>query len=66
MDMDLLLAVEMEHRTRILAEAGIERERLWASLPQRTSPVDTLAMSLRGLADRIDGRRSVIISTRLA
>jgi hypothetical protein len=66
MDLDLLTAMEMEHQTRLRAEAGIERERLIASLPPKTSRTDALAMALRALADRIDGRRSVISSARLA
>jgi hypothetical protein len=66
MDLDLLTAMEVEHRTRLLAEAGIRRERLIASLPPHTSRTDALARALRGLADRIDGRRSVTVNTRLA
>jgi hypothetical protein len=64
MDIDVLAAIVIQHQTGLLAEA--DRERLNTSLRRPVGFLAALATGLRGLADRLDGRRSVIISTRLA
>lgn len=64
MDIDVLAAMVIQHQTGLLTEA--DRERANTSLRRPVGFLATLAMGLRGVADRLDGRRSVIITTRLA